>query len=408
MKFPICAVICSDNCCFGILRISMGKYGYLVNKLLKYITKRSYIFPRYATKINIYHRNKIIEDGILIYYPEPDSFTGESCIEIYLHNNSVIINNIFLIIKKYLTKLNVFIKIANRGEFTYRSFLNRKSNIFDIEKIYNLITYNNYNISSKKIFFLELRRIIDKIIINLEHLILSDENLDINIFTNFFSYLKKISSKSIVLNKTIKIVITGKTNLGKSTLFNRIIKKKKAIVFKTKGTTRDIISEKVTIDGINYKFFDTAGINNTKNEVEKIGIEKTKEKVKIADIIIKMVEKNDYKKKKNILFVLNKVDKKKVLKKNIFYTSCLINYGIKFLLKKIRKISKRIIKNKNIKSFYFYNFNVSKIKNKIFNYIKKGDITILIEYLKSIKKKIGYYRNDYVIKMMLKKFCVGK
>ncbi|WDR79489.1 50S ribosome-binding GTPase [Candidatus Vidania fulgoroideae] len=417
---PIFAIISSKYSCFGIIRISMGNYGYLVKNIIKSLTKKKYIFPRYASKIFIYYKKKIIDDGILIYYPEPNSYTGESCLEFFLHNNHIILDKIVKIIKNILKKKKINFFLGKRGEFTFRSFINRKIDIFNVEKIYEKITNTNrkdiinYSLRNKKKreFFIKIVKKIDNLIIYIENSIIKNNN---NFKTikkktlNLSKKMKYIIKNNISFKKRLNVSIIGESNVGKSALFNKLVKKDRSIVYNKKGTTRDIISENIKIKDIDIKLFDTAGLNlNTKNKVEKIGIKKTIKIIKKSDILLEIISKKP--KFKSDIIIKNKIDKNKIKKyddKKFFYISTKFNIGLKKISKEIFKISNNIFKKKQDKLFFFYNLDISKEINKLNKIIKINDVSIILSILKTIKNKLDT-KNKNMLVLMLKKFCIGK
>lgn len=397
----------------------MGKYGYITNKIIYFLTKKKYIFPRYANKINIYYKKKIIDDGILIYYPEPNSYTGESCIEFFLHNNLIILNKIIKNIKKLLKKKKIPFLAAKKGEFTFRAFYNKKINIFDIENIYNKIQNRKDIIkfslrkNKKKKFFKNIKNKIENLIIYIEDSIIKNKNNIENIIKKLKKIIKNcklINKKNIKIDNKIIVSIIGKSNVGKSSLFNFILKKKRSIVYNKKGTTRDTICEEIKKEGIKIKLFDTAGINNTNNKVEKIGIKKTLRLIKKSDILIEVLLNKEKSKYNSNIIIINKIDKiksKSHKKLGFIYTSLKYNIGIRNIFKKIIKISKKKLDKKNEKICYSYNIKINKKIKQLVKQIKIKDTSIILSVLNEIKKEIGY-KNTKVLKKMLKKFCIGK
>ncbi|MGX7576646.1 GTPase [Candidatus Vidania fulgoroideorum] len=420
---PIYALISNKLSCFGIIRISFGNYGYIVKKVVKKITKLRYVFPRYAHKVCIYIDDKKIDDGILIYYPEPNSYTGESFIEIYLHNNYDCLKHILNYIKNSFK--NIEIKKSKVGEFTYRSFINGKLNIFDVEKIHNTINsskkidilgFYKKNILKKK-KFLFVKKKIDNLIINIENSLFNEnkkEEEEKKIIKrkikNIINYIDDINFSTY--NK-VKVLIVGKPNVGKSEIFNKIIEKKRSIVYNKKGTTRNIIRESIYFNEFEIEIFDTIGINlNSKNKIEILGIKKTIREIKKSNILINVQEKrSDFFKKSNkkVINVINKIDKiKKKKRMNTLYISAKYNIGIENLKKVIIKEAYKKYKNKN----YYNIFKNKKEKeyfiNKIFFFFFKKEYLLLINQLKELKIKIGFLKEEDLLKKVLKNFCIGK
>ncbi|MGX7582962.1 GTPase [Candidatus Vidania fulgoroideorum] len=417
MKKAIIAIITNKSSSLSIIRISMGDYGFMSNKIKKIIFLKKYLFPRLATKVNIFIKEKKIDTGIVIYFPEPKSFNGETIFEINTHSINVSYN-----IVNYLKKTFKFIRNAKKGEFTYRGFLNKKISLLDVNDINNKINLENrnyiYRIQNEK-NFLKLRlekinRTIIKIRIFLENLILKEEEIG--------NYDKLYIKKKIILLKKIigkikfksfrifKICVIGNTNVGKSTFFNKILKKNISITSKSKCTTTNFLKKKIIIDRFKFLIYDTAGFVKKKNNLEKKCIKKTINLINKSDLILKIVDiKNIYKSKsyKNEILIFNKIDNfNRKIKKKIkgVFISAKMNNGIKniykIILKKYIDFEKNNYLNKKIYKIYIFFKKILK---------KKINIDILSENLKILNRKMNcFLNNKEIVKIMLKKFCIGK
>ena len=251
--------------------------------------------------------------------------------------------------------------------------------------------------------------------------------------------LKNSFQNGKILKDGIKTVIIGKPNVGKSSLLNVILKEERAIVTEYEGTTRDTIEEYVTIEGIPLKIIDTAGIRKTENEVEKIGINKSIELTKDADLIIaifditKELTKDDKEileliKDKNAIIVLNKTDLKqnenltkeiKKLNKNIVKISALKNEGINDLYKEISNLfnlnkinieAENIVTNTRHKELIIK--AIENIDKSIETINKNVPVDIIAIYIKEILEYLGKITGENVsediINEIFSKFCLGK
>lgn len=306
--------------------------------------------------------DEIIDEVILLAYNKPFSYTGEECVEIICHGNPIIFNKIIEIAIKNGARL------ATGGEFTSRAFLNGKYNLIQAESIQDLI--NAETLESKKLSLLALKGESSKLILPIKTSLAEILSL-IEVNINYPEYLdieqanqRKITEvcrqnisyiDSLILNgkkgKIIKdginIVIVGKPNVGKSSILNSLIGENKAIVTDIKGTTRDIVEGRFNLNGVMINLFDTAGIRDSEDIVEKKGIEKSIEKLKESDLVIAVfdsVNKDDEDKKiletitnyKHII-IYNKKDindYSSILRKNEIAISA-INNDIKILKDKI-------------------------------------------------------------------------
>ena len=260
-----------------------------------------------------------------IKYVSPRSFTGEDMVEIICHGGEIVIDEILSCL------LKGGISLAEKGEFTKRAFLNGKMDLLKAEAINQIIKSNSrkqYNIAiemyqgsgEKKIFKWE--NIIKNIVVDCEAHIEFPEEDDIllkkreylNKINNLYYDIKKEINKREKIKRIengITIPIVGIANAGKSTLFNKIVGFERALVHHKEGTTRDAISEEVTIGGERIKIIDTAGLSKTKNQIERMGIKKTLENINHGNIIIWVTpsnkEINDFEKK-----IISKIKKEKI------------------------------------------------------------------------------------------------
>ncbi len=439
----------------GIIRISGNKSFILSKYILNKTPKNRYAnFCLFKNKYG-----KIIDQGISIYYKSPNSFTGEDILEIQCHGGQKIIE---IIIKNILNLKISNIRLALPGEFTKRAFLNNKIDLLQAESINNLIKANSehqINILtnilkgsySKKIN--NILNIINNILIILEKEInFSEHNIKnkyklkiknkIKYINNNINILYKKFNINYIYKQGIKIIIVGPPNVGKSSLMNKITNYKNSIVTNIPGTTRDIIKDFVNINNIKIEILDTAGIHETKNIIEKIGIKKIFHELKTSRIIIYIenAENNSFKniiknfnnlfktkKYHTIILIRNKIDltneKEKIYKiKNYFLINLSIkkSIGINLLFKLIKKKIKCLnnieydfhIQEKNIQLIKKTKYSIKKIKKYFSNKylsldIIKYEFYSIIKYLSKIlgKKK---FTSDKIINDVFNNFCIGK
>jgi len=243
---------------------------------------------------------KIIDDVLLTIFKEPHSYTGENSVEISIHGNPLIAQKI---INLFLEK---GVRIAEPGEFTRRAFLNGKMDLAQAEAVVDLINARTEaslkgarnqldGLLSAKVNELRTKLIEISSLIEIE-LDFAEEELEFISKDEASNKIKNII-KSIdflidsfkygrVIRDGVNTAIVGKPNVGKSSLLNYILKDSRAIVSGVPGTTRDVISEEVSIDGILFKLFDTAGIRTTKDNIEKEGVERSREAVRKSDLVL--------------------------------------------------------------------------------------------------------------------------
>ncbi|MDC3006905.1 tRNA uridine-5-carboxymethylaminomethyl(34) synthesis GTPase MnmE [Candidatus Pelagibacter sp.] len=348
----------------AIIRIS----GPDASRVLELLTGKETPAPRLATlrKINNINTSELIDEGIILWFPGPQSYTGEDMAEIHIHGSKASI----LAVQNEISKIKNC-RLAEPGEFTKLAFQNGKINLLKAESIADLISAETEiqrlqaikmmrGKSSEK--FNELREKLLKILSFVEAKIdfpeedLPEENLKKIKEDSFYvlSEIKKILNDQRVgeiIREGFKIAIVGPTNAGKSSLLNNLSNREVAIVSEIAGTTRDVVETHLNIDGYPVIISDTAGIRESKNEIEKKGIKLSLKKAENADLKLVVVDAksidlsgflNDLLKKDAIL-VINKSD---LLKKKLDSEISKFNHVL-ISLKDNLNIDKLILKIKN-------------------------------------------------------------
>ncbi len=316
----------------AIIRIS----GPEASKVIKLLTGKEIPKPRVATlrKINNINTSELIDEGIIIWFPGPESYTGEDMVEIHVHGGKALI----LALQEEIAKIKNC-RLAEPGEFTKLAFQNGKINLLKAESIADLISAETevQRLQAIKIMkgkssekFNQLREKLIKLLSFIEAKIdfpeddLPDENLKKlkEDSTDVFNEINKILNDQKIgeiIREGFKIAIVGPTNAGKSSLLNNLSNRQVAIVSEIAGTTRDVIEVHLNIDGYPVILSDTAGIRDSKDEIEKKGIKLSLDKAENADLKLVVVDaKNvDFKGflndliKKNAILVINKSDQLK-------------------------------------------------------------------------------------------------
>ena len=325
----------------AVIRLSGDDCFSIVNKVFdKDLLKNKIRGIHYG---HIMDDNKVIDEVVLLTYVAPNSFTGEDSIEIMCHGSMLIANQI----------INLFLKngarMAVNGEFSSRAFLNNKIDLVQAEAINDLI--NSTTIEAKELSMLALEGKTSSIFRPLKsHLGEMLAKIEVNIDYPEYEDIEEVSreyllenSKYLIdeINKLINqgeknrlyhdglnLVIVGKPNVGKSSLLNALLKEDKAIVTNIAGTTRDIVEGEINLFGIPTKIYDTAGIHESKDVIESIGINKALSTIEKADLVIYLLDEsnedlelyNSIKDKKHII-VHNKADLVKEKNKDYVYIS---------------------------------------------------------------------------------------
>ena len=281
----------------AVIRIS----GEKTKEIIRQITGRELPKPRIASlnKIREIKTKELIDEGIIIWFPGPDSYTGEDMAELHVHGSSAVIKSIL----DNISKINNC-RLAEAGEFTKIAFQNEKINLLKAESIGDLIAAETdlqrkqaLKIMSGKSsdIFNSWRQTLLKILSNLEAKIdFPDEDLPDDILYNIKKNseevkleIKKTLNDSKVgerIREGFRIAIVGPTNVGKSSMLNYFSKREAAIVSEIAGTTRDIVEVHLNIDGYPVVMSDTAGIRNSRDEIEKKGIKLALKKAEDADL----------------------------------------------------------------------------------------------------------------------------
>jgi len=327
----------------SIVRIS-GKNA--VEIALKIIKKdKEFLKPRYANLLNLYdEKDRIVDKGIVIFFKAPNSFTGENIVEFQTHGGVIISQILIKTILKFGGRL------AKAGEFSKRAFLNGKIDLTEAEAISSIIEAKSeeatYQLSKQlngelKNFVSDIREDLVNILAYSEVTIdYAEEDLPEDIEGTILQRLDEISknlSKLLSSSKRrnrvfegFKISIIGRPNVGKSSLLNSMLNYERAIVSEIAGTTRDRVEEYINIGTHLVKIVDTAGIRETENLIEKIGIEKSIQAIEESDIVLALFDSSEtlqtddfkiiellekYKSSRKILPILNKSDLHQVLEK---------------------------------------------------------------------------------------------
>jgi tRNA modification GTPase len=365
----------------AIIRIS----GEQSSKVIENLTGKKVPKPRVATlrKINKINTSELIDEGIILWFPGPESYTGEDMAEIQVHGSKAVVDALHSSISQIEN-----CRLAEPGEFTKLAFQNGKINLLEAESIADLISSETEIQRQQAIKIMNgksadqfnfLREKLLKILSHVEAKIdFPDEDLPYNILdeikndsNDVIQKIEKILNDQKVgerIREGFKIAVLGPTNAGKSSLINHLSNRDVAIVSEIAGTTRDVIETHLNIDGYPVIISDTAGIRESKDEIEKKGIKLSLNRAEEADLKLVVVDAKspdftDVLKgllDENAILVINKSD---LLKKEI-------NSEIK----NINHVLISIKDNKNIDEL------ISKIKNKLKNkFITSDDILITRE-----------------------------
>ena len=451
MNDTICAISTSQGVgAIAIIRVSGQESINIVNSIFKGkdLTKVKSHSINYGYIVD---KDKEIDEVLVSVMKSPKTFTAEDTVEINTHGGIAPTNKVLELL------LTSGCRLAEPGEFTKRAFLNGRIDLLEAEAVMdkinaqtekqNQLANNQLNGKVSKLID-ELRNDMIQIISNINVNIDFPEYDDVDIITNDIlvpkiSNLKEKIKKIIEESKNGEIIkngivtaIIGEPNVGKSSLLNSLLNEEKAIVTDIAGTTRDIVEGQISINGIPLNIIDTAGIRKTDNIIESIGVEKSKDMIKKADLVLLVLNNNEVLteeikklyssiKEKNYIIIVNKIDLENKIDLNHFPSDKIIKMSIKNK-QGVDKLKDKIIEL----------FNLSKIETEDPTYLSNTrSIAILKNCLKSIEdieksiknnipidmleidikniweelgKINGKYYDEELLDEMFSRFCLGK
>lgn len=415
MQDTICAVSTSLGVgAISIVRVSGPDTVKIVNKIFdKDLSKMKTHTIHYG---HIVDKKEIIDEVLVMLMLAPHTYTKEDVIEINCHGGIATTNKVLELL------LSNGCRLAEPGEFTKWAFLNGRIDLMQAESVMSLLEASNDK--SRKVSINNLNGYGSELIKKLrEDLVNLISNIEVNIDYPEYEDIYEVTKNDIeskigdikakleniineyrdgkIISDGIKTVIVGRPNVGKSSLLNRLLNQEKAIVTDIPGTTRDIVEGDILIDGIRLNMIDTAGIRNTFDTVEQIGVNKSLENIKEADLVLLLLNNNEEltgidkdlieaTESKTTIIVVNKNDLETNLdvssygNRDIVYINTLNNEGIIALKNKIKEL-----------------FNLERIDKSDFNYITNArQIAKIKECLNSVNDIIDGLENDLPLDMI--------
>lgn len=412
----------------AVIRVS----GDDLSSLFKRIINKDNFDVRHAYFTNFKDDNgDLIDQCVATFFAGPNSFTGTDIIEIYSHGAPAVIDKIF----EFLRGFNA--RIATRGEFSRRAFYNNKMDLTDVDglialldaqtdkqrqsalksltgndaKIYTDWRNQMIEISAYAAAILDydaddLPVDIDKKIINKTRDLLNELHENINGYR-----------ASRAIRNGFNIALVGETNVGKSSIFNKLLGSNRAIVSSIAGTTRDVVSAQIDIDGYLVNLSDTAGIRDATDEIEKIGIERTHNEIENADLVLYVYNNIPNEIKTDGITVINKSDLlTDTSNKNVIYTSVKNNIGFDELLNAIKNKMHELMgggESKiavNERTYELLNDAINEMENAVNKY--NGNYDIFAEHVRrgadAIGKILGTITTAEIADATFSRLCLGK
>ena len=426
----------------GIVRVS----GPLAKSTSKKILQAD-LKPRYAYYGAFYDQNNVIDKGVAIFFPGPNSYTGEDVVEFQGHGGTSVLRKILEI------TMSSGVRLAEPGEFSKRAFLNGKMDLIQAEAIQDLIQSNSEESALSAVrsltgeFSIKINQVLSELIslrVFIEATIdFSDEEIDfieshevsnkLHTLKESLLDIQQTATQGAILRDGIHVAIAGKPNAGKSSLLNKLTKESSAIVTDIAGTTRDVLKETIHIDGMPIHIIDTAGLHDSDDVVEQEGIRRAHNEINNADIILLVFDSRDSKANLSILPDSVK-NKPKILVRNKIDLA-----GNKSSVKKVGNITEISISAKNgdgidtvresLSEFAGLNSGIEGVFvarkrhldaieetlefiNSALSQLNSGSSELVAEDLRQAGMKLGQitgeFSSDDLLGEIFSSFCIGK
>ena len=441
----------------GIIRVSGKEAISIVDKIFRAANKKS-LYEVNSHTITYGHivsqSGKVLDEVLIMLMKGPKTFTREDVIEINCHGGPIPLNAVLM------ETINAGARLAESGEFTKRAFLNGRIDLAQVEAIMDIIESKTELSLSQAVGQLEgnlskkikeyqdiLMQIIARIEVSIDYPeydedepITNDFELELRALLNELNELFKTADTGKMIREGVKTAIVGRPNVGKSSLLNALLEENKAIVTDIPGTTRDVVEAYLNIDGIPFQLLDTAGIRETEDVVEQIGVERSKHSIEEADLVLMLIDAHEgllEKDKeilqgvhgKHVIYVLNKTDLGSNISteivKEYFSNGKLVHISAKEQegLKELKDAMKEIVMRGNATVNNRATISNQRQKQALINAIKSLDKVIeaiemglpedclaidLHDAFGHLGMIVGESLKEEIINQLFSRFCLGK
>ena len=419
----------------SVIRVSGKNALKVTRKLAPFLPQKIETHKVYFGTISDPVSGEKIDQVLVSYFLK--SFTGEEATEISCHGNELIVDNIL----ETITSTGLA-RISAPGEFTYRAFLNSKIDLTQAESVLSLVQASSKAAKNQALYQLrgglseelkKIKKLVVELLADLEASIdFNHEDIEIISANEIEAKVQKILTPlekmhksykaSRMLTKGIKVAIIGRVNVGKSSILNKLVSDERAIVSSVEGTTRDLVEVQIYSNNHLVTFTDTAGLRDTTNKIEKLGIEKTIEAMDRADMIIFVTDQPEKTKedleiinniKHKTIFVHNKADIWNFAKTKGLRVSAIEDKGIEKIKKAIEIEIKKIEAQSTLvitkqRQVEILKKTIESLKKAL---LEKEHEFVALEIrhvLESISELLGEEISDDVLDQVFSKFCIGK